>query len=859
MGLALLLSATGAVTAGSGTSVVGLARSDNTGLRQPAPLDAELTTEQIEALVRRAVEEAGGLQSVIRRDAAWIAIKVNIVEVRLPGSGVITDSRVVRAVVKLAHEAAPSARISIVEGPGEWITPDVPGAAETGASVEDGWAVAGYRALLTDPELAGIRLNLVDLNVDEAVLTQVPEPWYARQEYWVPKTVLTCDALIDVPVLKIIQAVGMTCAMKNFVGIAPGSKYGWPKLGGPQGPGLPHTTSVLDETIVDLTSLARPAFTVVDAVVGMERAKTDRHGGLPVRLNTVIAGADVVAVDATCARLIGLNPDDVEYLTLAAAKGLGQIEADRIQIKGQSLAEVGRRLEKSPTGDVWQEMGHYGQGNRTWLLLGPLSARDFSADEIDVATVRPRPGEKGWSGPVSFGDDRIDLDKYYDGPTDCVVYAYTEMTVAKEAPAELWLGSDEGLAVWLDGKEVNRFDGARRHKLPNDRVPVLLTAGRHRLLVKAGQGRGRYAFSLNVCTPEPDPRYEGNRLTGLRFVIPGGRTGGYARVTGDEGGAPSSAARVLEGARWVVNPSTLVGALEGGLRAMGDSTRSTAWLTGVTGFAFRLAVSDSLAWTDPGIDGLVPDLEVALHQCEGAGYRLEVVSGSEGDPDSRDRMASIWERVVREIDRGRPAILRRWGTFLIRGYDPRRTDYLLSTWDGDQQIPFDEIASDDGSFVAIFFGEPVKVNPIAAERASLEFAVAQAHLGDTDGGRISNGLQAYRRWAQALQAGTMTDPWAHAYHVTLLHGARVLAAEYLEDLAGRAAEPAAAHLRRAGEQYSREAEILADLDRRFGFAALGNPQRVKGVEERGEGAAMILQALAVEEQAIAEIEQALAR
>lgn len=259
-----------------------------------------------------------------------------------------------------------------------------------------------------------------------------------------------------------------------------------------------------------------------------------------------------------------------------------------------------------------------------------------------------------------------------------------------------------------------------------------------------------------------------------------------ARISIVEGSPPSPAAWVLEGARWVVNPSTLVGVLEGGLRALGDSTRSTVWLTGVTGFAFRLAVSDSLAWTDPGIDGLVPDLDAALRQCEGAGYRLELVSGSDRGPDGRDRLEAIWERVVSAIDQGRPAILRRWGTFLVRGYDPRRTDYLLSTWEGFEQVPFDEIAADDGSFVAIFFDERVEVDATAAERAKA-----------------------------ALQQAA-----------TLCRG---------------------------------EAEVLAAMQGRFGFEAVGDPQRVKGIEEQRAGAAMILQALAAEEQAIAAIERALAR
>ena len=192
-----------------GQSVVGIVRSDYTRLKHPAAPDTQLTDAQIEEMVRWAVTLAGGLQTVIQPDARWIAIKVNIVEIKKQGSGVITDARVVKAVVKIAHEAAPEARISIVEGPGEWVAPDVPGVDTLFVEVEDGWATAGYRDLLKDPELRGIHLDLVDLNVDEAIETIVPDRWYAREKYWVPKTVLDCDALIDVQVMKIHDGPGI--------------------------------------------------------------------------------------------------------------------------------------------------------------------------------------------------------------------------------------------------------------------------------------------------------------------------------------------------------------------------------------------------------------------------------------------------------------------------------------------------------------------------------------------------------------------------------------------------------------------------------------------------------------------------
>jgi hypothetical protein len=73
------------------------------------------------------------------------------------------------------------------------------------------------------------------------------------ETYFIPRTVLDCDLFIDVPVMKITGAVGMTVAMKNLIGIAPGMVYGWSKSAGfPPGgdsPGLWHSAASLDETL----------------------------------------------------------------------------------------------------------------------------------------------------------------------------------------------------------------------------------------------------------------------------------------------------------------------------------------------------------------------------------------------------------------------------------------------------------------------------------------------------------------------------------------------------------------------------------------------------------------------------------
>ena len=536
-GAALVLAMAAAARPSTGP-VVSVVRSDDAGLPAPVAADQPLDyAAHIRPMVRAAVEQAG-LRELLRAARPGsdgivdVVCKVNIVHVEHV-RGDITDWRVVKALLEAVHEWAPGARLTIAEG-GVWIPPEREDliALLDGVEVGDGFEAAGYRALLRDPDLAGADLRIVDLNYDGAVEVEPPGGGLAAESYWVPRTVREAEVLISAPVLKITGVVGMTVAMKNLIGIAPGLKYGWPKSRGwPPGsgsPGLWHTAQTLDETIVDLAGVAGVDFAVVDGIVGMERERIRAEGGHPVRVNTILAGPDVLAVDAVAARLMGLNPADMEFLQVGQRRGLGVADLDRLRVR-DDLENLVRRFEKKPH----DENSRFGMGNRTWLLKGPIPA---DADAGVDPAVTARPGAGGWSGPVYFHDDRIDLDRHFSDPTHCVVYAYAEFDAPRDEPAEVWVGSDEGLTVWIDGRQIHRFRGRRRHFLPCERVPIHLTAGRHRVLVRAEQRRGGFDFSLKLSEAEADERYDGNAVFGLRWRTP-------------EGAGPPTEVPVLQGRR----------------------------------------------------------------------------------------------------------------------------------------------------------------------------------------------------------------------------------------------------------------------------------------------------------------------
>ncbi|MEW6756079.1 MAG: DUF362 domain-containing protein [Candidatus Latescibacterota bacterium] len=498
---------------------VAVVRSDYGRLAQQVAPSEDLTREQIEGIVRAALGELGGMEAFVAPDDQWVVIKPNIVRLSARGRGDITDAYVVWALVKMVHEVSPAARISIAEGSGGWMVPGHPEAMDAVAAT-DGFANTGFREIAEDPLLAAARIDFIDLNFAEC------HPVAGRatgDAYWLPDIVNACDVFINVPVLKLTNAIGFTCAMKNMVGTMPGMRYGWPKDGGfPPGsgnPGLPnHRQGRFDEMIVDLAGMAGIDLNVVDALVGMERARIEDEGGKAKRLNTIVAGSDPVAVDAVCTYLAGFNPDDFEFITLGERLGLGVGSLESIETVGQPLAEVRSRFEKKLG---WDENAHYGQSNRLWLLKGPFPLDDEARWTPQPGPMAVRPGEDGWSEPVYFWDDRINLKSYLGRQRHCVAYAYAEFQARRDQPAELWVGSDEPLFVWLNGQEVYRYARNRQHKLPNDQQPIAIRQGRNALLVEVVQRWRDFGFSLNICEPEDDERFDGNRVEGLAFTVPG--------------------------------------------------------------------------------------------------------------------------------------------------------------------------------------------------------------------------------------------------------------------------------------------------------------------------------------------------
>jgi len=500
----------------SGTTKVAVVPSDYSGLSTQVSRFINPAYEQVEKMVRKAIELQGGLEGVISKDDK-VMLKVNLVGGNSPsGQGENTDVRVVKALIKIIDE--------FTEGDVEIIVAE--GSARSNDNVDEAFSVwdnSGYQDLLTDSYLSGINFSLLNINqtyndleaVDLGSLgTAAPH----NNTYYVHKAEREADVFISVPVLK-IHDTGITNALKNQIGTAPGAYYGYNKMSGSQYyGGLVHDVGHrrwTTEEIVDLSAIADVDFVVVDALMCLESYKT-YSGDNQVRFNTIVAGADPVAVDNVCAKLFCLNPDDIAHITLAEKIGLGTNNPDYIEIAGASIDDVKKRVKKNLSAN-----GLFGQSNRTWILSQPFDGTDISQEYIaNEATVEPVEGENGWSEPVYFFDDRIDLLSYYNNKSDIVTYAFTYFYAPEDQEAELWIGTHEDMYIYINSEKVYSFSGINTYGddyIITGTKKINIKKGENKLLVKTLNEYSDYSFALNICEVETTTEYSGNRVNGLKF------------------------------------------------------------------------------------------------------------------------------------------------------------------------------------------------------------------------------------------------------------------------------------------------------------------------------------------------------
>ncbi len=171
------------------------------------------------------------------------------------------------------------------------------------------------------------RIRFVDLNEDDVEYVPLRSRFTGLERLALPVEVLRSDFIVSMPKLKTHHWAGLTASMKNFFGTVPGAVYGWPK-------NVLHIRGI-EQSILDLVATIRPHLAILDAVTAMEGDGPIM--GRPRKVGFVGMARDLAALDATAARVIGLDPRKLPYIS-EARKFLGNIDESRIDQRGEPVA-----------------------------------------------------------------------------------------------------------------------------------------------------------------------------------------------------------------------------------------------------------------------------------------------------------------------------------------------------------------------------------------------------------------------------------------------------------------------------------------------------------------------------------------
>lgn len=215
------------------------------------------------------------------------------------------------------------------------------------ASVIVGEGSANYREIARIAEETGLdellaedNIPIVDLNCDDLVVRPNAGKRTRLKTLAFPAAIEKVDFVVSMPKMKTHHLAGITLSMKNMFGLMPGIAYGWPK-------NLLHCVGI-NESILDINATLPAHLAIVDGIIGMEG--DGPLLGVPKYAGTLVIGRNLPAVDATAARIMGVEPSKVPHL-IAASGWLGTIRQNNITQRGETLASVQTEfqlLEKIP-------------------------------------------------------------------------------------------------------------------------------------------------------------------------------------------------------------------------------------------------------------------------------------------------------------------------------------------------------------------------------------------------------------------------------------------------------------------------------------------------------------------------------
>jgi uncharacterized protein (DUF362 family) len=264
---------------------------------------------EIASIVFQGMGELGVTAGEIR--GKRVLLKPNLVEPHIGAGHINTHPSIVHGVAE-AFRRYGAAEVLVADGPAHCM--------DTRMVLEES---------RLDEVLREDRLRFVDLNYDDGYPVPNRGGFSRFRDIVLPMTLSEVDLVVSLAKMKTHHWAGITLSMKNLFGLFPGTYYGWPK-------NALHFEGI-DKCVLDINATVRPFLSIVDGIVGMEGDGPIM--GNPRQAGVLVLGRNLAAVDATGARIMGVDPHRIPHIAAASGR-IGPIRETDIRQVGETIRSV---------------------------------------------------------------------------------------------------------------------------------------------------------------------------------------------------------------------------------------------------------------------------------------------------------------------------------------------------------------------------------------------------------------------------------------------------------------------------------------------------------------------------------------
>jgi uncharacterized protein (DUF362 family) len=154
---------------------------------------------------------------------------------------------------------------------------------------------------------------------DKQVPVSIKSEHSLRDNIFIPKPIVDCDFLINLPKFKAHPWCRLTLSLKNFIGIQDDRHR------------LVDHNQYLEHKIADLQSVIQSKFIAIDAITAGQKMMLTPT---PFDMGAIIMGTNSCAVDTVGCHMVHVNPNDLIHLRYASERGFGPMDLDQIEVGG---------------------------------------------------------------------------------------------------------------------------------------------------------------------------------------------------------------------------------------------------------------------------------------------------------------------------------------------------------------------------------------------------------------------------------------------------------------------------------------------------------------------------------------------